>query len=120
MIAKTLLLSSVVLAFAAGPLHAASSDVTVLMLRLGNPKNITNGDDMERLKNLAGGVGWEFQPNQETTSRLVDLGIRRMRCINVDGLVGDFAGDGSFSLQQTPAGLTAHLDTCREIGAQPT
>jgi len=119
MITKTLLISSTVLAFIAGPLPAASNDSTVLTLRLAKPANVTSGDDVERLKNLAGGVGWEFQPNQETTNRLGELGIRRIRCINVDGMVGWFAGDGIFSPQQTPDRLAAHLNTCREIGAQP-
>jgi hypothetical protein len=80
----------------------------------------TGGDDMARLRQLAGGVGWEFEPNAQTTTGLKQIGINRIRCINVDPLTGTFDAQGRFVANAMPNDrLVAHLATCREIGAQP-
>jgi len=90
-----------------------------ITLNLEKQENVTQGGDVRQLKHLAAGVGWEFDPNQETDARLKALGMQRIRCINVDTFEGSFGEDGSFSLQEEPARMKAHLATCREIGAQP-
>jgi hypothetical protein len=80
----------------------------------------TGGDDMARLRQLANGVGWEFEPNAQTTAGLKQIGIKRIRCINVDPLQGVFDAQGRFVVDaKANGGLVAHLATCRAIGAQP-
>ena len=79
--------------------------------------NVT-ADDMARLKELAAGVGWEFEPNPETAEGLKRIGVKRIRCINVDPLDGTFDDNGQFHVGK-PGYLGAHLDTCRAVGASP-
>jgi hypothetical protein len=54
----------------------------VIAVNASKDWNVT-ADDMQRLRELAGGVGWEFEPRQEMDERLKAIGIRRFRCINV-------------------------------------
>ncbi len=75
-------------------------------------------NDVVRLKYLASGVGWEFSPNPKTTAELKRVGIKSIRCINIETLPGKFMPDGSFSIGQ-PTRLLAHFGTCRNIGAIP-
>jgi len=91
----------------------------VITLDPAKTQSVTGASDIRHLKHLAAGVGWEFDPNEETTSRLKAIGMKRIRCINVDGVKGDFSADGAFVATEEPARLKAHLDTCRELGAQP-
>ena len=78
------------------------------------------GNDLAQLKQLALGVGWEFSPNAATTAKLKEIGIRKIRCINVDMLPGKFDEKGNYIVDRSQTGrLDAHLATCRQIGAIP-
>jgi hypothetical protein len=79
--------------------------------------NVTGKDDLAQLKHLASGTGWEFEPNADTAAGLKAVGMKTIRCINVDPLPGQFAADGSFQVGQ-PDRLLAHLKTCRDVGAK--
>lgn len=94
---------------------------TILEVKAASPWSATGGDDLARLKDLALNVGHEFSPNAETNLKLKELGIKYLRCINVDPLTGHYAPDGSFVVEPggTTARLDAHLKACREIGANP-
>jgi len=88
------------------------------------PYSVTEGDDIRILKALASGVGWEFTQDEHTEAGLKDLGIRYLRCINVDGpnIPGHFEQDGSdvrYVLDGQPVRLDKHFSTCRQIGATP-
>lgn len=87
----------------------------------GVPQNLSpSGDDLAQLKKLTLGVGWEFSPNAETADRLKELGIRKIRCINVDQLPGSFDAKGNYVVDQAKTSrLDAHLATCRKLGAVP-
>ena len=80
--------------------------------------NLTGKDDLGQLKRLAAGIGWEFEPNDDTTARLKAVGMKTIRCINVEPLPGRFAENGSLQIGR-PDRLLAHLKTCRELGARP-
>lgn len=89
-----------------------------------NPAMVQNlspsGDDLAQLKKLTLGAGWEFSPNEETTAALKRVGVRKIRCINVDLLPGSFDDKGNYLVDRTQATrLDAHLATCRETGAIP-
>jgi hypothetical protein len=62
-------------------------------------------------------VGWEFSPTAATTAGLKRIGIKTIRCINVD-LPGRFAKDGQYVIKE-PNYLLANLATCREVVARP-
>ena len=79
--------------------------------------SVTGDDDIARLKHLASGVGWDFSPTSATTQRLKQIGIKIIRCINVD-LPGHFTDDGHFVVKE-PNRLLASLATCRELKARP-
>ncbi len=85
--------------------------------------NVTQ-DDMARLRQLAGGIGWEFEQNDVTNLRLKAVGIKRIRCINVDPLEGHFDASREYHIV-APQGynyvdrLKSHFATCRAIGAVP-
>ncbi|MEI8195695.1 MAG: hypothetical protein WCI73_07290 [Phycisphaerae bacterium] len=79
---------------------------------------VTGTDDVARLQHLASGVGWEFSPNAQTTAELKRIGIKTIRCINVDPLVGVFGPDGKFVVGN-PTRLLQHFETCRAVGAIP-
>jgi len=83
--------------------------------------NLSTPDDISHLKNLAAGVGWEFEPNDQTSTRLKAIGIKRMRCINVDVVGATFDADGVCHLGDGPkvSYLNSHLNTCKDIGASP-
>lgn len=99
--------------------QAAGQETTVsLVVRPRTPFNVTR-DDVRQLRHLASGVGWEFEPNAATTAALKRIGIKTIRCINVDPLPGYFEdGSGRFVVGQ-PDRLQAHLETCRAVGANP-
>ena len=110
--------------FAVGSLSAADAQPSVreretgITIEPSVPWNVTGRDDLAQLKHLAAGIGWEFEPNADTTAGLKAVGMQTIRCINVDPLPGRFAADGSFQIGQ-PDRLLAHLETCRELGAKP-
>ncbi|MBS1370215.1 MAG: hypothetical protein HPZ91_09710 [Lentisphaeria bacterium] len=85
------------------------------------PQNLSpSGDDVGQLKKLTLGAGWEFNPDAGTTRGLKELGIRKIRCINVDLLPGRFDESGNYTVDRSKATrLDAHLATCRETGAVP-
>jgi xylan 1,4-beta-xylosidase len=95
------------------------SDTTLITIQPQTVMNVTGKDDVQQLKRLASGVGWEFESNEAITARLRQIGIKTFRCINVDPLPGKFADDGSFVISDEPTRLQAHLQTCREVGANP-
>lgn len=101
----------------AGALAPCQAESTILVTPAG-PWSVTGKDDVQQLKRLASGVGWEFEPNAETNARLKRFGMKTIRCINVDPLVGNFSKDGSFVVGK-PVGLLTHLAGCRELGATP-
>ncbi|MBI3922990.1 MAG: hypothetical protein HY318_16330 [Armatimonadetes bacterium] len=94
--------------------HAQS----MILLKPTASWSVSGKDDVQQLKHLAAGVGWEFEPNAESTARLKAIGIKAIRCINVDPLPGRFDEAGRFIVGK-PDRLLAHLNTCREIGASP-
>jgi len=81
--------------------------------------SVSGNDDLAKLKYLASGVGWEFEPNEDAYARLKSLSIKYIRCINVDPLPGKFDASGSFIIGTETGRLDAHLNACRTIGAQP-
>lgn len=90
---------------------------------LVNPKveqNYTGKDDLSQLQHLTLATGWEFSPNSETTAKLKQMKIARIRCINVANLPGKFDKDGNYQIDRTnPSRLDAHLQTCTELRAIP-
>ena len=79
-------------------------------------QSFTGKDDLAKLKKLTMAVGWEFSPNKETESTLKRLGIKKIRCINVDGLRGKFNKDGKFIIDTNrPSRLDRHLATCKAL-----
>lgn len=106
---------------AASVIGGEAAGDSLIAIKTGVPWSETSGDDLARLKSLALNVGWEFNPNAEINQKLKDVGIRYIRCINVDALNGHYEKDGSFAVEGggATARLDAHLKTCREIGANP-
>lgn len=94
-----------------------SAGESVITVKASNDWNVT-ADDVGRLRQLAGGVGWEFEPRNEMDERLQAIGIRRMRCINVSPFPGDFDDQGDFRVGNHPR-LEAHFRSCRSVGASP-
>jgi len=106
-----------VLTLAATITAASHADVT-LRVTPATSASVSGGDDVARLKHLASGVGWEFEPNDEARAGLKRLGIKTLRCINVDPLGGRFEDGGRFTIEDASR-LNWHLDACRELGARP-
>ena len=99
-------------------LHAADAG-PVILVKPSQAWSSTGADDLAAFKRLASGVGWEFSPNAETSAKLKEIGIKFIRCINVDPLPGRFDQKGSFIVEGNTSRLDAHLRTCREVGASP-
>ncbi|MDD3885535.1 MAG: glycosyl hydrolase [Victivallaceae bacterium] len=76
-------------------------------------------DDIARFKHLMQGIGWEFEPNAQTDAGLKKLGMKRIRCINVDPLRGSYDANGKFIVAEDNPRFNAHIKTCRSIGAIP-
>ncbi|MCC6445162.1 MAG: hypothetical protein IT210_17095 [Armatimonadetes bacterium] len=112
-----LLLVGTALPCPGAPARAAES-LTVRM-NARQPMSRSGTDDLAKLKKLASGVGWEFAPNRDTARALKALGMRYIRCINVDLLPGGFDPGGRFILSESPGRLDAHLEACQEVGANP-
>lgn len=110
-------LAIVVLALSASACLADSA----LLVKTSVPWSVTGGDDLAQLKRLASGVGWEFEPNEQTTGELKRIGIKTIRCINVDPIGGHFDEAGKFIVGEGDysARLESHLETCRAVGAKP-
>ena len=108
--------------FSCGVLWAAvqaeGEGTNTLVVNPMSPASVTGKDDLRQLQHLASGVGWEFEPNADTAAALKKIGVRTLRCINVDPLPGQFDEKGHFSVGQ-PDRLLAHFNTCREVGATP-
>ena len=94
------------------------AEVSMITLVPSRSASVSGADDLKQLQRLASGVGWEFEPNAETNAALKRIGIRSIRCINVDPLPGEFDAAGAFHVGQ-PDRLLAHLATCRAVGAAP-
>ena len=90
---------------------------SVIAVKASKDWNVT-ADDMQRLGELAGGVGWEFEPRPEMDEGLRLIGIRRIRCINVAPFPGEFDEQGHFRVGDHPR-LKAHFRSCRAVGASP-
>jgi len=101
------------------PSRAAQTPSTenVIAVKVCEEKNVT-ADDMQRLRELAGGVGWEFEPRLEMDERLKAIGIRRFRCINVAPFPGDFDDQGEYRVTRHDR-LEAHFRSCLAVGASP-
>lgn len=99
-------------------LHAGDRKEATVQINPESALSAAKGDDIGRLKELAFGVGWEFQPNTESDRKLRELGMRWIRCINVDRIPGEFTPEGKYALGH-PDRLAEHLETCRKIGANP-
>ena len=83
-------------------------------------QSFTGKDDLAQLKHLALAVGWEFTQTPESVATLKKLDIRKLRCINVDNLPGEFDKDGNYRIDTArPSRLDAHLKTCTELNAVP-
>ncbi len=96
-----------------------SAEVRVVQIKPSVDFNVTK-DDMAHLRQLANGVGWEFEPNDRTNEGLKKIGIKRIRCINVDPLAGKFDEKGNFQVDPSANSyLHNHFATCRAVGAQP-
>jgi hypothetical protein len=89
-----------------------------IWIKTGNAWSVTGQDDLQQLKYLASGVGWEFGPNADTTAALKRVGIQTIRCINVD-VDGGFDAAGNYVVKSGNSRLEAHLDECRALGAVP-
>lgn len=89
-----------------------------IWVKAGADWNVTGGDDLAQLKRLTSGVGYEFEPNEDTSAALKKVGIQTIRCINVDPLSGKFDDKGNFIVGEN-AYLDAHLQMCRKVGAKP-
>lgn len=96
-------------------LHGATNVLEVVPT---NPWSVTGKDDRQQLQRLAAGVGWGFNPNDNTSVALTKVGMKTIRCIGVDPLPGVFLPNGSFQVGQSD-NLLAQLQTCRDIGANP-
>jgi xylan 1,4-beta-xylosidase len=94
------------------------AEAAMLTLVPSRPACVTGADDLAALQRLAAGVGWEFESNAETSAALKRIGIRAIRCINVDPLPGEFDAAGAFHVGD-PGYLRANLETCRAVGATP-
>lgn len=105
-------------ASAAEPQPAAAPSEVSIAVQPNVPWSVTGRDDIAQLKRLISGIGWEFEPNADTTAGLKAVGVKTIRCINVEPLPGRFSSDGSFTIEQ-PDHLLAHLNTCRELNARP-
>ncbi|MFZ2657764.1 MAG: glycosyl hydrolase [Victivallales bacterium] len=94
--------------------HAES----MILLKPTATWSVTGKDDVQQLKHLASGIGWEFEPNADTAAGLKKIGVKTIRCINVDPLPGSFNKEGKFVVGK-PDRLLSHLATCRDVGANP-
>ena len=104
--------STVAACFAAAP-----SQIDVFA---GETQNVTSGNDIRQLKRLALSTGWEFSPNGITDAYLKDLGIDRVRCINIDRFPGEFDATGRYTIHgHMTTRLDRHLDTCAALDAIP-
>jgi hypothetical protein len=95
------------------PCRAAAS----ILIKPDSPRSVTGKDDVQQLKRLISSTDYEFDPNAATTAECKRIGIRTIRCINVD-LAGTFDKDGKFIISDS-ARLDWHLDGCRALGAVP-
>ena len=105
------------LAFTSALSVASHGEALLWITPTVNP-SVTGKDDLQQLKHLASGVGWEFEPNAEAVAGLKRLGIKTLRCINVDPLPGTFDKDGKFTIEK-PDRLLWHLNACRDLGGKP-
>ncbi len=112
---STVLIAVLVLSVSALPVSASAK----IVVDTKKSMSVSGKDDLAKLKFLASGVGWEFEPNEDAYARLKSLGIKYIRCINVDPLPGRFNANGSFIIGTETGRLDAHLNACRTIGAQP-
>ena len=102
----------------------AAAQVRMIKINPTNAVSVTGKDDIAQLKNLAAGVGWEFEPNAETNAGLKHIGIKRIRCIHVAPVPGRFDEKGNYSIDLTAddhiaSKLANHLATCKAVGALP-
>jgi tetratricopeptide (TPR) repeat protein len=115
---KRTLFSAALAAFTAASCFAASS--ARLDVFAAEKQNLTQGDDIKQLKKLALSTGWEFAPNQITNIYLKDLGVNRIRCINIDKFPGEFDEKGHYRINgPMNTRLDHHLQICADIGAIP-
>ena len=98
------------------PADACAAD-RVIYVKATNDWNVT-ADDMERLRDLSGTVGREFEPTAKTDEALKKIGIRMFRCINVAPVAGTFDEEGDFRVGENKI-LDDHFATCRAVGATP-
>jgi hypothetical protein len=92
-----------------------------LLIDPTTPVSVTGGNDLAHFQYLASGVGWEFEPNAETTARLREIGIQSLRHINVDIRTRDqgfFDSNGKFIITNAER-LDKEFNTVREIGTTP-
>ncbi len=112
------------------------SDVSTILINPTIPMSVTGGNDVQRLKDLAGGVGCDMIANPPTYARLKPLGITSMRVINVD-IAGAFNRQGQYVIgapihfkkkwrqncytrQVGQQGrMTEALAACHQVGAIP-
>lgn len=92
---------------------------SLILVKATEPWSVTGKSDVQQLKHLASGVGWDFGANAATTAGLKELGIKTVRCINV-GLPGHFDKSGKYRVdEKARTRIFYNLATCREIGASP-
>lgn len=114
---RPILFFSLVLWFAATAISQCQEQ-PVIFVKPTATWSVTGQDDIQQLKRLAAGVGHDFQPNAQIMAELKRIGIKTIRCINVDPLPGQFDPKGRFIVGD-PGYLLYHLKTCREVGANP-
>ncbi len=108
----------------------------VILIKPTVAMNSTGQNDVQRLKQLAGGVGCDTIANPPAYARLKTIGITTMRVINVD-IAGAFTKKGRFIIdapvhfkkkwqinrynvtQGQQGRLREELAACRQIGAVP-
>ena len=134
-VATTLVLvAGLTVGLGASPPFCQAADV--ILIKPTVAMNITGQNDVQRLKQLAGGVGCDTIANPPTYARLKTIGITTMRVINVD-IAGAFTKKGRFIIgapvhftkkwqinrynvtQGQQGRLQEELAACRQIGAAP-
>lgn len=83
--------------------------------------NTTKKCDITQLKKLALSSGWDFSPDRITEIYFKDLGINRIRGINIDKFPGEFDKNGNFRIHEggMTTRLDAHLNTIARLNVIP-
>jgi hypothetical protein len=113
---KVLLIGVILAGFRGSSVQAQGEPLNV-MVTPSHPWNVT-GDDMARLRAFYHGVGFEFEPTDAVAQGLREIGVQRLRLINIDGTLKQVREDGSVEIEWSPH-LEGQLAYCRQWGFTP-